>query len=203
MAIIQSGASADLATVDPVSKAIRITPYDSTGVEIEHVHVGEYNLSVNIPTFTAALAAGSAVFTIRNGGVRKMRILALELNPSFGATTAVASVMQFSVRRFTAATPTGGTTLTTNIVPEDSVMTTSQILDARCATAGAAVTTTGVAIGSPIFLCSQPRTNNAGATNFEMNRDLILNLNEGLLIYYDLVGVIGDTLGITIYWGEF
>lgn len=202
MAIIQSGASADTLTVDATSKAGRVTLYKTDGTLVEHEFVGEYYLSVNIPQFTAALAANACVFAIRNSTVKRMKFLRAEIHLSF-AGTAAATTMQVSMRRFTVATPSGGTTLTTLIVPEDTTMPASAALYAGCATAAAALTTTGATVAAPSFVAQCPRSVTGGVFNYEIDRDLVLNTNEGLLIQYDTVGVIGDAIGITTYWGEY
>ena len=64
MAQIQSGASADLLTVDPTSKAARVTLYDSTGREIMPKATGAYCLGFQVRHTTAA-AAAVTVFNMR------------------------------------------------------------------------------------------------------------------------------------------
>lgn len=202
MAIIQSGATADLATVDPVSNAIRVTAYRENGTALYKTYTGEYYLSINIPRFTAALAANAAIFSIRNGGLKTMRLMIAEVTPTFSGTAA-ASVAQYSLRRFTTATPTAGTALTATVVPEDSTMPNSQILDARCATAAAGLTTTGVVVGGPIFGATVSRGVAGDGMNFEMLRDVVINPNEGVLLQLDVAGVIGDAVSVSMYWGEY
>lgn len=200
MAIIQSGATADLLTVDPTSKAARVTLYRTDGSPEEQAFLGEYYVAVNIPVFTAALAANSGLVAIRNGATRRMKFLLGELTLGFTGTAA-ASAMQVSVRRFTAATPTGGTAFT--IVPEDSAMSASTVADSRYCAAGTALTITGLVVGAPIYVAQLSRSLTGNTVNFELNRDIVLNVNEGLIIQYDTVGVIGDALGATFYWGEY
>lgn len=176
-----------------------VTPVRSDGSEVDPVFIGEYYASQNIPQFSGALAANSALFAVRNGATRRMKMLTMELSLAF-AGTAAATTMQVSVRRFTAATPTGGTAIT--IAQEDSASSASTVADARYCAAGTALTITGVTVGAPIFVASLARGATGGVFNFEMSRDVILNINEGLLVQYDTVGVIGDSVGCTMYWGE-
>lgn len=202
MAIIQSGATADLLTVDPTSKAARVTLYNTDGSLVNHEFLTEYYLSVNIPRFTSALAANSAIFSIRNGATRRLKLVKMVLVAGFDGTAA-ATTAQYSVRRFTTATPTGGTTLTTLVVPEDSAMAASTIADARCATAGAALTITSVVVGNPIVGIAVPRGATGSVAVVDWTQDIVLNANEGILVQYDVAGVIGDSLTVTMYWGEY
>jgi hypothetical protein len=178
-----------------------VVQYKTDGSVVERAFVSEQFLAVNIPQFTAALAANTAIFAIRNSTVRKMVLLTMDVTLAFSGTAA-ASTMQLSARRFTTATPTGGTALTTLVVAEDSTLPTTQILDARCATAAAGLTTTGIVLGNPIFPAIVPRSVTGAVFNFQMDRDVIVNINEGFLVQYDTVGVIGDAISVTCYWGE-
>ena len=189
-------------TAATAANAFPVQLYDASGNAITQPYLGEYYLAQSIPQFTAALAANTAVWAIRNGATRKMKLIITEATMGF-AGTAAASSMQMSIRRFTTATPTGGTALTTLVTPEDSAMSATTIADARCATAAAGLTTTGAVIGNPIFVGVVPRSVTGAVFNFEMSRDLVLNPNEGVLVQYDTVGVIGDVVGITMYWGEY
>ena len=174
--------------------------FKNDGTELEQTYLAEFCAAANIPQFTAALAANAGLFAIRNGTTRRVKMILSELSLSF-AGTAAASTMQVSIRRFTTATPTAGTALT--IVAEDSTnATATSVIDARCATAAAALTTTGLVISAPIFVASVPRSVTGGIFNYEMQRDIILNVNEGLIVQYDTVGVIGDAISVTTYWGE-
>jgi hypothetical protein len=166
----------------------------------KQAYLGEYYLAVNIPQFTAALAANTAIFSVRNGTTRKMKFITLEVSPMF-AGTAAASTMQVSVRRFTTATPTAGTAGV--IVLEDTTSSATAIADSRYATAAAGLTTTGVVTSAPIFAAATPRSITGTVFNYQMDRDIVLQPNEGLLIQYDTVGVIGDAVSITAYWGEY
>jgi len=64
MAQIQSGASADLLTVDPTSKAARGTLYDSGGRELSPISTGSYTLGFQVRHTTAA-AANISVLNMR------------------------------------------------------------------------------------------------------------------------------------------
>ena len=182
------------------ANALPVTVYRIDGSELEQTFLAEFYASVNIPQFTAALAANSAIFAIRNGTTRRVKLSLAEISLGF-AGTAAASTMQLSIRRFTTATPTSGSAVT--IVQEDTAnATATSIVDARCATAAAALTTTGVVVSAPIFVALCPRSVTGAVFNYEMQRDLVLNVNEGLIVQYDTAGVIGDAVAVTCYWGE-
>jgi hypothetical protein len=191
----QNGTTAALA-----ANPFPVRLFRGDGTEQEPTFLAEFYAASNIPQFTAALAANAGLFAIRNGTTRRVKLQLAELSLSF-AGTAAATTMQVSIRRFTTATPTAGTALT--IVQEDTAnATATSVIDARCATAAAALTTTGLVIGAPVFVAACPRSVTGGVFSFEMNRDMVLNVNEGLIVQYDTIGVIGDALAVTTYWGE-
>ena len=187
-------------TATTSTNGLPVTLYRPDGGEYDQTFLAEFYAAQNIPQFTAALAANAGLFAIRNGTTRRVKLSLVELSLAF-AGTAAASTMQISIRRFTTATPTAGTALT--IVQEDTAnATATSVIDARCATAAAALTTTGLVIGAPIFVACCPRSVTGAVFNYEMSRDMVLNVNEGLIVQYDTVGVIGDALSVTTYWGE-
>lgn len=202
MAIIQSGSTADQLTVDPTSKAARVTIYNSDGSTYFHEFLSEQYLSVNIPRFTGALAAGTMLFSMRNSTTRRLKIVRTVLIASFDGTAA-ATTAQYSVRRFTTATPTAGTALTLLVVPEDTTKPATQIADARCATASAGLTITSVVVGNPIVGVACSRGGTGQTTVIDHSQDIVLNSSEGICVQYDGTGVIGDALTVTMYWGEY
>ena len=197
MAIIQSGLDSSLLTV--TSAGVALVANCRPDGEPEHpTYSGEYFAGGSM-RFTAALASSSAIFALRNGASKVMRIMEGQITLSFDGTAA-ASSFQASLRRFTTATPTGGTAIT--VVLEHTTDPASTVADARIAAAGTALTTTGLVIGAPIYNAILPRGATGGVANFVLTRDVVLEPNEGILIQYDAVGVIGDGIAATFYWGE-
>lgn len=88
MAIIKSGASTDTWTVDPTSKAGRITVYDAEGHEIESVidAEGGYHLGVSVQQDVRADTANSTTANIASSatwtgtGVTSLGVAAVQIN---------------------------------------------------------------------------------------------------------------------------
>lgn len=112
MAVIKSGASTDQLTIDPTSKAGRISVYDSLGT-----YSGPKATYRAAVTSTFNAAAGAAVFFVIQGSstktvrVQRIRISGLAL-------TAVAYVNVVAEKYSTA--PSGGTPAALVLVPLDS-----------------------------------------------------------------------------------
>lgn len=204
MAVIKSGATADELTIDPTSKAARITLYDSAGNELHKEPNGSYLLRIPNARLTAAIAANSAIWTVRNGSSRTMRIKRISVSAKFDGTAA-ATTAQFQLQRFTTATPSGGTALTA--VKKRTALGSSTIADARFNYA-AALTVTGVVFEEAFFEWGVQRQVSAVS-----NHDLLAGLetqealielapNEGLAIRLGVVAVIGDALGGYVEWDE-
>jgi hypothetical protein len=113
MAIIQSGATTDLLTVDPNTKAAHVTarPVDPTTL-------GHYRFSVVTGTLAAALAANAIVFSCRWGNaanlalVTKFRTRFLPLTPFTAATLTDHTSFDAVVGTSFSVAHTGGTALT-------------------------------------------------------------------------------------------
>jgi hypothetical protein len=111
VAVIKSGASSDQATVDPTSKALRATLYDSAGRELSSQGKQAYMAS---STFTPP-ATPTDMVTITGSATKTVRVLALYLGTQ---NTAAGSQTFFVIKRSTANT--GGTFVTATNVPLDS-----------------------------------------------------------------------------------
>lgn len=113
MAIIKSGATSDLLTIDPVSKAARVTLYDLDGA-----YTGKkstYRASTIVP-LVAAVTANTPFFLIEGSGtktvvIRRIRVSGLSL-------TAVA-YLAVNVAKFSTAA-SGGTSTAPVAVSTDS-----------------------------------------------------------------------------------
>lgn len=199
---IKSGAGADLATVDPTSKALRVTQYKSDGTLLNEEYLGEYMCATGILT-SAALATTVGLFHIRNGATRVMKIKAISVTMCF-AGTAAATTFQMAFDRYNAAstTPTGGTAVVP--VPENTTMGASTYASCLVCAAGTGLTLTGVNKTGPVSILALSRSVTGGNLFFNMTeKDLELQPNEGLIFYPFTTGVIGDSFTISVYWSEF
>ena len=111
MAKIQSGATADEATVDPVSKAIRVTLYDSGGNELTEAGELMYFSEINIDQTTAA-AAGSLVWALVNGATKSIEVAFYALQLIFDGVAAAGVTKHYQLVRFSGGNPTGGVAIT-------------------------------------------------------------------------------------------
>jgi len=207
MAIIQSGATADLWTIDPTSNAGRVTIYDSAGLETSKPPTGAYIANVNIRQ-TAVTAANSTVWAMRNvAGPLTVYIRHIRLIVSFDGTAAATTTLRYDIERFDTATPTGGTAVT--VVKKRSTYATSNVTDVRFLDTG--LTTTSVAFGAAFHTIGLA----ASVTNGGMEQDLDfttalerynapfeLASGEGLCIRLNVAAVVGLSLRGSVTWDE-
>jgi hypothetical protein len=111
MAIIKSGASTDNLTIDPTSKAARVTPYDSTGRELSPGIRQTFSVS---GTFTPA-ATPTDILRITGSASKTVRVLSIFLTTT---NTAAGSQQYFLIKR--SADNTTGTFVTGTSTPYDS-----------------------------------------------------------------------------------
>jgi hypothetical protein len=111
MAIIKSGAGSDLWTIDSVSKAGRITAYNSLGREVAPNSKATFSAS---GTFTPA-ATPTDLVTIFGSGTKTVRIIKIEI----GTTNTAAGSQQFLVVKRSAVN-TGGTFVAATAVSKDT-----------------------------------------------------------------------------------
>lgn len=112
MAVIKSGASTDQLTIDAVSKAARITLYDSAGREISIGKVATFAAS---GAFTPA-ATPTDMVLLGGSATKTVRAIAMIIA---GQTTAASSIEYLLVRRSTANTV--GTFVAATAVKNDSL----------------------------------------------------------------------------------
>lgn len=110
-AIIKSGASSDLWSIDATSKAGRTTDYDSAGREVSFQSKQTYSCS---NTFTPA-ATPTDLITLTGSATKTIRVYSMYLATT---NTAAGSQQYFVIKRSTADTT--GTFVTTTPVPHDS-----------------------------------------------------------------------------------
>jgi hypothetical protein len=204
MAIIQSGATADLLTIDPTSKAARVTLYNTDGVAASTALSGSYVAPVNIRQ-TAATGAGGTVWAMRNGSARDICIRGLELAIIFDGSSSSVTV-KYELARFSGATPTGGAAIT--IIKKKASYPPSSVVDIRFLDTG--LTTTGVTFATSFFVIGLPISASAvsrdGDPVFkvfgEEHSCFVLEANEGLCIRLTNAAVIGQGLTGMISWDE-
>jgi len=199
-AVIKSGVDATLWTIDPTSKAGRVTQYETDGQLINKEYAGCYRTPIEIVPTTLTL--GTTYFTMRNLGTRRAWIVRLELKTGFSGTAAATRSL-YEIERFSAATPTGGTALTA--IKNDNTFSASSLTDIRFAPAG--LTTTGVTFEQRWHM-----TGNTNQLNVDMGQDFTpaaderqkfqLAVNEGLAIRANTAIVAGSYLIGSIQWCE-
>ncbi len=112
MAIIKSGASTDQLTIDPTSKAARVTLYGSDGT-----YIGERATYRAATTANVVAAAGAAMFFVIAGSSTKtVKVWHIRVSGETLTTLAVNSIV---VEKWSTA-PTGGTITTLTPIPHDS-----------------------------------------------------------------------------------
>lgn len=102
MAIIKSGATSDQLTIDPTSKAARITPYDNSGNY--HGIKATYRAATTGAGVVAAAGTG-VFFTITGSGTKTIIVKQVRVS---GMTLTTLAVNSMLLNRYSTA-PTGGT----------------------------------------------------------------------------------------------
>lgn len=202
MAIIQSGAGTDTLTIDPTSKAARVTLYNSLGEEVGEPALGRYIAPINIVQ-TAATASGSCVWAIRNAATTtKVELTKIRGSLSFAGTAAAGTTIGYSVARFSGATPTGGVVIT--LIKKLSTNPNSIVADARVLNTG--LTVTGITFEDPfaVAMVAASVTGTDRFINFEMNEneEFILGSGEGLAIRLAANAIIGLSFTGWAEWHE-
>lgn len=202
-ATIKSGASTDELSIDPASKAARVTIYDSLGNEVKASSADRFFLPISLPVF-AVLAANSYVWAMRNGGTKTINIDKVLLALAFSGVAA-ANVSQFELVRFTTANMSGGTAfaLGSNVPKKTTTGNNSTLQDARYNGAAALVTTGCVFEVQPVMQIGISRAvTSQSITQWLDNLDINLLPNEGIALRATAATVVGDTVLGTIRWSE-
>jgi hypothetical protein len=111
MAIIKSGATSDLLTIDPISKAARATLYDATGREVSPQSKATYAAAA---TFTPP-ATPTDIISINGSATKNVRVISVYVTTT---TTAAGSIQLYLAKR--SANNTGGAFVPVAGVPFDS-----------------------------------------------------------------------------------
>lgn len=207
MAEIKSGASSDQLTIDPVSKAARVTKYDAAGRELSTQSKALFYAS---GTFTPA-ATPTDLVTIFGSASKKVRVLSFKITTT---NTAAGSQQFFLIKR--AAVNSGGTAVSATLVPAetgDVATATVQHYTANPAALGTSAGTINTKrVASPV---ATPATW-AGITregDYEMlnrtfsdplQKPLTLTANtEGLCLNFNGVALVaGQTHAYQVIWTE-
>ena len=107
MAQIQSGATSDLLTVDPTSKAARVTLYDSTGREITPKATGAYSLGFQV-RHTGGAVSGVTVLNMRGPPSLTAYVKRIVGQMGFDGTAAAANTQRYGFFRGAGAANASG-----------------------------------------------------------------------------------------------
>jgi len=153
MATIKSGASTDQLTIDPTSKAARVTLYDAQGNLMAPRSDNDRGILNVLVRQSAATGAGAAVWALRNATAGKvLYITRIWWMLAFDGTAA-ATFMRYEWIKGTGCTAMTGGVAVTPLLKRTSV--TNPDVDARVLDTG--LTQTGITQGAAFFTCTFPR----------------------------------------------
>jgi hypothetical protein len=170
--------------------------HGNDGLPCNPVPFGSHILPISVRA-TAATAAPATIWAMRNGGTRTLYIRKILLQAVFDGTPA-GSEASYAIKRFTAATPSGGTAISP--IKKRSSYPVSTLADARFLDTG--LTVAGVTFENAAINFGGPRQNGA-ACEYNMSFDMggnenydcfVLAPNEGLAIQLANAAVIGDSI---------
>lgn len=211
-AIIQSGATADLLTVDPTSLALRASLYDPNGNAL--VPKETYRGSVRILVRqSAATGAGAAVFGVYNSnGTKTVRVVKIRMQFGFDGTGA-ATNMRYEWIKATGITTFSGGTLETASQFRGAF---GAPVSAVARTLDTGLTTTGATFGGPVAMFGWSRLTQSATQSGAWSSEFVLEqdplrmgpielANQEALILRNgptNASVIGDTVLGAIYFVE-
>lgn len=184
-----------------VHRSLQMVEYDQDGNPVIAAPNSVYSVAIDM-RLTAAIAAGNVVWAMTNTGTENVYIRKIFGQTGF-AGTAAATASQWTVRRITGGTPTGGTAV--NPAPFDSTYPVSSVGDIRYIV-NAGLTMGSAVAGDPLaaFMCGrQLNVGYSDVLEFEGFDRILLAPGEGLVLYLDVVSVIGDFFAGAIEWEEF
>lgn len=206
MATIVSGASSDVLTIDPTSKAARATLYNSAGTELIVAPTGSYGTNISVRQ-TGTTAANAVVWSMRNGGTKTVQIRRIKVVRCFDGTAAATTTARYTIQRFTAATPTGGNAQL--IGKKRTSYPTSTVVDVRSLDTG--LTTTSVVFDNiDLAILALPLSVTGTVAPDDIVFEGVLEnfawlelaANEGLCIRLNQTAVIGQGIYGGIFWDE-
>jgi phage tail protein X len=185
---IISGASSDLLTIDPTSKATRVTQYKSDG-SLLVAESNQYMVTGGTSAIIAAtLAANTTLASLRNGASKEVHITRLRVSFT-PATVGTSALVAGSIawQKFTTATPTGGTART--VAKKKTGYASSTVSDVR--DSNAALTVTSVVFADVFSQSLVPLMTIGGlfiwANDLDDNDHIVLEANEGICLRTQVV----------------
>ena len=185
---------------------MKVILVDSMSQNIHPAVEGRYHLTMGLGRFTGAITTG-AIFAIRNGTSKLMLITRLVLQGGFSGVGNAQTTQIIQVKRFSAATHSGGASLLTSVGKHSTTMPASTLLDARQATISGTspLTDTSVVYEAPAFNTILPRSL-SGMSELhwqgQQHAELVLQPSEGLAVFITETAVAGDSIVGLVCWGE-
>ena len=198
-AVIQSGAGTDQLTVDPTSKAGRMTPYDGAGNSLLPSELARGLASIVVRQ-SAATAAGATVWAIHNpSSTRTVTVKACQLQLFFDGTAA-ATLAKYELVKATGVTTFSGGVVVTPVIKKTSLGSPSAVV--RVLDTG--LTTTGATFGGLGHIIAQGRVTqtttifSSTLTTIDFRAlqsgEIELAQNELLAIRNNATSVVGDNI---------
>jgi hypothetical protein len=162
MAEIRSWNTTDKLTIDPTSKAARVTLYDKIGRELLPPPTGAYIAKIEV-NHTSAAAANTTQFNLRGpafstGLKAYIRNIRGQLH-FHGTALAASGTLRYGLYRgYGPVSPSGGTAIAAaNLTKKKSSYANSSVTDYRSDLTGVGLTTTGITYDAdPIHVFSLP-----------------------------------------------
>ncbi len=204
MAVIKSGASSDQLTVDPLSKAARVTLYNLDGS-----YNGEkatYRASTLIP-FVPAVTINIPFFLIEGSATKIITVKRIAVS---GATLTAVAYLTINVAKYSTAA-SGGTATSAPMVPVDSNHPAATAAFVKYYTA---VPTAGTLVGSIATSRTLFQATTAAAAGLprdfgfdfgdmpETKGIVLRGTSQGLGLIFPVVPATTPTLAIDIEWTE-
>lgn len=203
---LKSGASTDLQTIDPVSKAGRVTLYNQAGEPLSRNITFEGSAEIEVRQ-SAATGAPVVVWALHNPDPTKIIFVQSIQVRCFFDGTAAATLMKYEIIKATGVTVFSGGVLVTPLKKKTSQtpLGVVRLLDTG-------LTTTGIANVQVLGNLVQGRVTQT-TTNFSSSQELFdfwalqkgaiqLAQNEILGIRQTVTSVVGDNIIGTVDWNE-
>ena len=198
MAIIKSGASSDLLTIDPTSKAARVTMYDTRGNAM--VMKAGYCAGT---TAKFAAAAGTTVFAMMAGSATTtIRVQRITVGGSIATTSINADLVLYK----RTALGSGGTPSSLTPIAKDSNSAGSGATNVKVFTAGpTAGTGGGVLATTTMFMGVTPALSQIAVfdwTMFGMEAPVLRGVNDSLELSFGTTQANISTMTVWFEWTE-
>lgn len=158
-----------------------------------------YSLPVSVRQ-SATTSSGSTVWAMRNAAasVKIVTIEQIKLRCTFDAGTPLTrKTLTYEIKRFSTATPSGGTALTPILL--DTLGASTAVTDARVLDTGLTMTSVVLETASDVIAC--PAVEGA-SVEFLNNMPFKLGAGEGLAITLGSNALVGQGVSGNIVWAE-